>query len=93
MSTESNSARRQALIDPTLVQRLAVSDSGFIFDPVSGQSFSVNETGLRILRLLKEGQDLNAAVKTLCDEFLGTAADIERDVLEFAGLLRKQFPA
>ncbi len=93
MTNESNTTRREPLIDAKLVQRLAVSDSGFVFDPVSGHSFSVNETGLRILRLLKEGQDLPSAVKALCDEFLGSAADIERDVLEFAGLLRKQFPA
>jgi hypothetical protein len=26
-------------------KRLALSESGFVFDPVSGQSFSVNETG------------------------------------------------
>jgi len=93
MNTESNTIRRVPLIDAKLVQRLAVSDSGFVFDPVSGHSFSVNETGLRILGLLKEGQDLPAAVKALSDEFLGSVADIERDVLEFAGLLRKQFPA
>ena len=36
-----------------LFQRLASSESGFVFDPVSGQSYTVNETGLALLRLLQ----------------------------------------
>jgi hypothetical protein len=40
-------------------KRLAVSESGFVFDPVSGQSFSVNETGLVVLHLAQQEQDLD----------------------------------
>ncbi len=35
---------------------LAVSDSGFIFDPTTGESFSTNETGKEIIRLLRSGK-------------------------------------
>jgi hypothetical protein len=34
-----------------VIKRLAVNDSGFVFDPVSGKSFSTNETGKAILKL------------------------------------------
>jgi hypothetical protein len=36
---------------------LAVSESGFIFDPVTGHSYTANATGLRILELLKTGKE------------------------------------
>ena len=38
------------------LERLAISDEGFIFDPESGNSYTVNGTALFILRLLKEGK-------------------------------------
>lgn len=93
MSTPSPPQRRDPIIDRGLVQRLAVSDSGFVFDPVSGNSFTVNESGLRIIQLVKDGKNLGEAVSALSNEYHGSATDIERDVLEFVGLLRKQFPS
>jgi hypothetical protein len=37
-------------------KNIAISDSGFIFNPSSGDSFSTNQVGLEIIRLLKEGK-------------------------------------
>jgi PqqD family protein of HPr-rel-A system len=34
---------------------LAISDSGFVFDPLTGQSYTVNRTGCFLLQRLKEG--------------------------------------
>ena len=39
----------------TRLSDLAISDSGFVFDPYTGASFSVNLTGLTLLRALKDG--------------------------------------
>ena len=41
------------------LRRLAMNDSGFVFDPVNGDSFTVNSCGLTVLRLLKDGQSLS----------------------------------
>lgn len=38
-----------------LKKNIAISESGFLFDPNSGESFSLNETGKKILQLLKDG--------------------------------------
>lgn len=46
------------------IKNLTVSKTGFVFDQQSGQSFSVNKTGLEILNALREGKDL-AAIKEL----------------------------
>jgi hypothetical protein len=37
-------------------KNIAISENGFIFNPLTGDSFSVNETGLFILQKLKEGE-------------------------------------
>ncbi len=42
-----------------LKKNLALSDSGFVFDPSTGDSFSTNPIGLEIIRMLKEGKTTN----------------------------------
>ncbi|WP_455206653.1 PqqD family protein [Kaarinaea lacus] len=70
------------------LQRLAISESGFVFDPVSGHNFTVNETGLVILRLLQKDNQLTPLLDHLTNEYDAPRRELERDVLEFAGLLR-----
>lgn len=75
-----------------VLTRLALSDSGFVFDPVTGNSFTVNGSGLAILRRLQQqGTDLAATVASLCEEFDVEVMAAERDVIEFANLLRNAF--
>ena len=38
------------------LSQLALSDEGFVFDPQTGDSFQVSETGIAVLRALKEGR-------------------------------------
>jgi len=71
------------------LRRLAVSESGFIFDPMSGHHFTVNETGLEILRQLQQGRTLTELLALLAREYSVGPKELERDVLEFAGMLRK----
>ena len=73
------------------LMRLALSDSGFVFDPVTGNSFSVNGSGLAILRRLQQGTDLPGIVASLSEEFEVDILAAERDVIEFANLLRNTF--
>jgi PqqD family protein of HPr-rel-A system len=69
---------------------LAISDSGFVFDPYSGATFSTNGTGLAILRLLREGASRTGIVKSLEEAFdLRSEADLHRDVDEFVALMRR----
>lgn len=76
---------------PDVLARLALSDSGFVFDPVTGNSFTVNGSGVAILRQLKHETDLARIVAALCEEFEVDALAAERDVIEFANLLRNAF--
>lgn len=72
----------------TSLQRLAISESGFVFDPASGHNFTVNETGLTILRLLQKDNQLTSLLEKLAEQYDTTHRELERDVLEFAGVLR-----
>ncbi|MCO4774076.1 MAG: HPr-rel-A system PqqD family peptide chaperone [Deltaproteobacteria bacterium] len=70
------------------LSQLAISPSGFIFDPRSGSTFTVNEPARFILEAIRDGLGLDAIVKTLNDHFAAGAADLRRDTLEFARRLR-----
>ena len=70
------------------LQRLAISENGFVFDPVRGHNFTVNETGLVILRMLQKDNQLAPLLDNLMCEYDAPRRELERDVVEFAGLLR-----
>ena len=68
---------------------LAVSDTGFVFDPFTGATFTVNQTGLCVLQCLKEGlakKDIDARLQ---EQFDVKGAEPRRDIEEFLHLLRQ----
>lgn len=72
------------------LNNLAISDSGFLFDPITGQTFTVNATGREILALLKKGLDVEAIRDALAERFdTGDGDDLDRDVREFVWMLRE----
>jgi hypothetical protein len=72
-----------------VIKRLAVNDSGFVFDPVSGKSFSTNDTGRAILRIACTERDPRIIAKLLTEQFDVNLAACEREVLEFISVLRR----
>ena len=69
-------------------KRLALSESGFVFDPVSGQSFTVNETVLVVLRLVQQQDDLEKISEQLAEQFDASIVEIKRDVQDFTNRLQ-----
>ncbi|MGD2166844.1 MAG: PqqD family protein [Gammaproteobacteria bacterium] len=88
--SESTIDQQSLLPDAASLQRLAVSESGFVFDPVSGHSFTVNETGLMILRALQQDRRVDALRERLVSTYEVDAPTLDRDLLEFLGSLRDQ---
>jgi len=69
---------------------LAVSDSGFLFDPLSGATFTLNPAGRTILDGLKAGKGRDGITQLLKQSFqLGEGVDLQRDVDEFVQMLRQ----
>ena len=87
MSLAQNSAMD---IQTLHLRDLALSDSGFVFDPMTGHSFTVNATGLCVLQGLKEGKNPEEIVKRLADGFeTDLGEDAARDVQDFIMQLRE----
>jgi len=71
------------------LRRLAINDSGFVFDPVSGDSFTVNDTGIAVLRRLQEQCTLQETVHAISQSYDVDTRHAERDILDFIVQLRK----
>ena len=69
---------------------LAISPTGFVFDPRSGATFTVNDTGRTIIEALRDGRGLDATVTALAGGFDIGRADLRRDVPEYVRMLRDQ---
>ena len=67
---------------------IAVSDSGFIFNPDTGESFTVNPTGALIINELKEGKNNNEIGEKIRETFKVEFITLEQDYDDFIGLLR-----
>jgi len=72
-----------------LLADLAVSDTGFVFDPFTGTTFTVNQTGLCLLHAFKEGLGRKEAVERLETKFDTKGANLPRELDEFVQLLRQ----
>lgn len=72
-----------------LKKNLALSDTGFIFDPSNGNSFSTNPIGLSIVKMLKEGKEMATIKKKILEEYATDADTIEKDIYDFENMLAK----
>ncbi len=70
------------------IRRLAVSEEGFVFDPDTGNSYTVNETGLWIIRRLQEGSSPEEVLSRMLEEYDVSPEEAERDLYEFLELLK-----
>lgn len=71
------------------LKRLALNDSGFVFDPMTGQSFTVNPSGLELLKLMQKHKDVELINHQILREFDISVEALERDFLEFSEQLRR----
>jgi hypothetical protein len=68
-------------------QNIAISESGFLFDPATGHSFTTNPSGLRIMQLLREGKNKSTILEQLAQEFDTEHDTLERDVNDYLNML------
>jgi len=69
-------------------KNIAVSETGFIFNPLTGDSFSVNETGLFVLQKLKEEANEETILKAFQQEFELDRNTAEIDLNDFLSMLK-----
>ncbi len=68
-------------------KNIAVSDTGFLFNPSTGDSFSVNPVGQEIFGLLKEGKGDREIVAYIIDNYAVDKDTAEKDLYDFKNML------
>jgi len=71
-----------------LKHNVAVSESGFVFHAGTGDSFSVNPVGMKILELIKQGTDQPAIVATITEAYDISQKQLEEDLYDFFSQLK-----
>jgi hypothetical protein len=70
-----------------LKKNIATSESGFVFNPGNGDSFSVNDIGAEILSLMKEDRSMADIISVISDKYDTGKVQVERDLEDFISLL------
>jgi hypothetical protein len=70
-------------------KNIATSEAGLIFNPGTGDSFSVNEAGRYILSILKENISSDELRKKISEKYEVEDMQLERDIEDFVTMLRE----
>ncbi len=70
-------------------KNIALSDTGFVFNPSTGDSFSVNPIGLEILKMLKENKPEEEIKKHLLGKYATDRDTVEKDYYDFTKMLEQ----
>ena len=71
-----------------MLSNVAVSDNGFLFLPTTGESFTLNEIGKKILDLLKQNNSSEEIIEKIVNEFDIDNIVAERDFNDFINQLK-----
>lgn len=67
---------------------IALSDTGFAFDPMTGHTYSLNKTGIYIVRRLKEGKSPEEIVQDMVNDFEVDEGRAREDLSKFLEVLK-----
>lgn len=67
---------------------VAISDSGFVFNPSTGESFSVNPISKQIMEWMSEGKSDSEIIDLVVKNFATDKDTIEKDLYDFVELLK-----
>lgn len=84
MSKESKIKNKNMYIN----KNIAISESGFIFDPSTGDSYSTNPIGKDIISLVQEGKSKKDIIDFLLHKYEVDLSTIEKDLNDFLYLLQ-----
>ena len=64
-------------------KNVAISESGYIFNPTTGESFSVNPIGIEIFNLLKDVNSYEEINKIILTNYNTHEDTVEKDYNDF----------
>ena len=69
-------------------KNIAISDTGFLFNPSTGDSYSVNPLGMEIVRLLQQERPKEAIMQHIMAGYICDESTFEKDYYDFVTMLR-----
>lgn len=70
------------------LSHLSLSPEGLAFNPATGDTFMVNETGAAILKAMQSGNSLGDIARLLAETYALPMETAERDLFDFHDRLR-----
>lgn len=67
---------------------LAVSDSGFLFMPSTGETFTLNQPGREIFKMIQSGKEFEEVLEFISGEYDIDGVSAEKDLTDFLGQLK-----
>ncbi len=69
-------------------KNIAVSQTGFVFDPTTGDSFTLNPIGLEVLEQVRDGKPFNEIVAAITSKYDVDTTSFERYYYDFITSLK-----
>jgi hypothetical protein len=70
---------------------IAISDSGFVFNPSTGESFSVNPIGIEMIGMMKEGKEYPEIAAEILLRYSTDEATFDKDFHDFIRQLQQHY--
>jgi len=67
---------------------LAISENGFLFMPLTGESFTLNEIGVEIVNFVKSGINSEEIINEVIETYDVEKNIAEKDILDFIAQLK-----
>ena len=71
-----------------IAREVKISENGFVFNSKTGDSFSLNPTGLELINMLSENKEMEEIRKTFTEKYDVDELTFEKDFYEFCTLLK-----
>lgn len=68
---------------------IAISETGLIFNPVTGETFVVNQMGMEIIDMLKKNSTIKDIQKQLSKRYTIGNEEIEKDLKSFIDFMKR----
>ncbi len=69
-------------------KNIAISETGFLFNPSTGDSFSTNPIGQKVILWLQSGLDQEKILEKMQEEYFVDKDTVEKDIQDFVSLLK-----
>ncbi len=67
---------------------IAISETGFVFSPITGDSFTLNHTAQKVIKLIKDGKTFEDIKNILKENYDVDDVTLERYLFDFINELK-----